>query len=102
MKYWNLCVVALVLTNPLVMAYQDRLALTLGPTLHYRFGKDKGNLTAGIEVSFWVEQDQFKDKDHGNFLDDLFPCPYGIDLGFEFNRKIVRIYTEPELGMFFY
>jgi hypothetical protein len=102
MKFWNLCAAAIFLTIQSAIAYQDRLALTLGPTLHYQFGKEKGILSTGIEVSFWVEQDPFEDRKHGNFLDKIMPCPYGIDIGIESNRNLLRLYTEPELGMLFF
>lgn len=57
-----------------------------GPMVHYEFGpKGQGGLTFGVETSYW-----------GETPDNL---PIGWDMGVEFAKTGIRIYTEAQTGL---
>ncbi|MCH7764304.1 MAG: hypothetical protein IIB95_11310 [Candidatus Marinimicrobia bacterium] len=65
----------------------------IGPTIHYNFGGEKKHWSFGLELSYW----EFPEKG----------WPVSVDLGIEFERGKLRIYTEfqtlvpiPSTGVF--
>ncbi|MFH0920683.1 MAG: hypothetical protein V1913_09995 [Fibrobacterota bacterium] len=64
-------------------------AFTLGPMVHVNFGNGKVRLSGGIEYACWFMP--------GEIVKEL---PVGFDLGLEFERDRVRLYSEAQAGVF--
>jgi hypothetical protein len=64
--------------------------ILLGPTIHYNFGGGSKSFSWGIEASSWISVIKGPDSP-----------PIGLDLGVEFERGKLRLYSELESGMMF-
>ena len=65
--------------------------ILVGPTLHYNIGGGEKRFSWGAELSYWNWQ-TIKGPDAPSI---------GADIGFEFERGTIRIYSELQTGMVF-
>ena len=63
---------------------------TIGPTFHVNFGNGEVRLSGGIEYACWF-------LPSCNHID----LPVGFDIGLEFERNKVRVYSEVQTGVVF-
>lgn len=68
---------------------------TVGPMLHYDFGKRSKGLTLGLEFAYWRESDNASGD-----LGDWRRKPYSMDVGIEIGSHRTRLYTEAQTMYF--
>ncbi|MFA6521943.1 MAG: hypothetical protein WCT53_06220 [Candidatus Gracilibacteria bacterium] len=74
----------IIIISPVLLFSEDRvISITAGPMIHWSFGGNENFFSIGIEAAYW----------------DLEVFPKSIDLGFEFDKKSVRIYSELQTGL---
>jgi len=61
----------------------SQYAILIGPTIHFNIGAIY-HTSLGIEASWW----------------NLKHVPYGFDLGVEFEKSNIRVYTEGQTGVY--
>lgn len=69
----------------LLFAGYSHSVVTIGPMFHLNFGEGKPKISGGIEMAYW------------NFN----AMPFSVDLGLEFEREKLRLYSEFQTGFLF-
>lgn len=93
-------VVASILLSAGTLRAETRLGyFMIGPVLHWNFsGNGFTAFSSGVEASWWTYE---RDLEGNGFFSNMPKAEsggYGLDFGFEIDRKAVRMYAEPQLG----
>lgn len=73
--------------------------ITIGPMLHWNFGKEESAMSFAVEAAYWDFPPGDVLFDGGTKVPGDGEVGFGLDLGVEWEGKKIRAYAEPQLGM---
>lgn len=94
-------VLALLILPSIALGESRLRYITIGPMLHWNFGKKESALSFGVEAAYWDFPPGQALFDMGTKVPGDGEVGFGLDLGVEWEGEgeKIRAYAEPQLGM---